>query len=208
MGRLRRDSFSVRSSNPLPAKGKRGARGIRTLVAGYPANRISRSRERGAEPGTGGHRVFRIPSVRASRGRRRHPRWDSVGTRFGSAWTVQSARGTHTHTGGNPKQSRPGDRTLVCASILSFHRTSCTLARWLPEARDRGRRALGDETGPNLGCDSRPCRRPSLAPPDRRPPRTKVGVGIARSIACNAGFGIRLATGSATRCRSPIRVIR
>ena len=37
-----------------------GARGIRTLVAGYPTNRISRSRERGAKPGTEGHRVFRF----------------------------------------------------------------------------------------------------------------------------------------------------
>ena len=33
---------------------------IRTLVAGYPTNRISRSREGGARTGMGGHRVFRF----------------------------------------------------------------------------------------------------------------------------------------------------
>jgi hypothetical protein len=40
--------------------------------------RISRSGERGAGRGTGGHRVFRIPARRARLGRGGHPRWDSV----------------------------------------------------------------------------------------------------------------------------------
>jgi hypothetical protein len=39
---------------------KAGARGIRTLVAGYPTNRISRPSEQGARWGTDGHYVFPV----------------------------------------------------------------------------------------------------------------------------------------------------
>lgn len=64
---------------PTPTRTRRGTaghgerdktrRGIRTLVAGYPSNRISRPWDRSAGPGMDGHRGFRTPSPRAPRGR-------------------------------------------------------------------------------------------------------------------------------------------
>lgn len=62
---------------------KYGARGIRTLEAACTTYRISKSREPGARRGTGGHLVFKIAEVGALRGRRRHPRWNSVGAANG-----------------------------------------------------------------------------------------------------------------------------
>ena len=70
-------------ANPLSYKGFGGARGIRTLDPSYPGYRISRSPERCARQGTPGHLIFRTASVRAPRGMRGNPRWDSVGTRDG-----------------------------------------------------------------------------------------------------------------------------
>ena len=61
-----------------------GARGIRTLVASYPANRISRSREPGAGRATGGHRVFKIAGSR-HRGAR-------GGTRLGAPLGLRRGR--------------------------------------------------------------------------------------------------------------------
>jgi hypothetical protein len=78
-------------------------------VAGYPTNRISRSRERGAEAGTRGHRVFGISSLRAPRGRRRHARWVCVGTRIVCVWRTQWARGAHIQASTRP--SNPGQVT-------------------------------------------------------------------------------------------------
>ena len=57
-----------------------GARGIRTLDTSYPVYRISKSPEECAGGCTGGHPVFKIPLMRAPRGRRGHPRWDSIGS--------------------------------------------------------------------------------------------------------------------------------
>ena len=71
------------SRNMLLHKGFGGARGIRTLDPSYPGYRISRSPERCARQGTPGHLIFRTASVRAPRGMRGNPRWDSVGTRDG-----------------------------------------------------------------------------------------------------------------------------
>jgi hypothetical protein len=85
--------------NPLYCKGNAEREGFEPSIPLDAVYRISRSRDGGAGPGTDGHRVFRIPSLRASRGRRRHPRWGSVGTRFGRARTVQSARGALTREG-------------------------------------------------------------------------------------------------------------
>jgi hypothetical protein len=68
-----------------------GARGIRTLVAGYTTSRISRSQESGAEPGTRGHRVFRNPVTEGTT--RQQRRTEADRSRFG-LWHQRSHQGT------------------------------------------------------------------------------------------------------------------
>jgi hypothetical protein len=120
-----------RRAKPLIRYRQSGARGIRTLVAGFPTNRISRPRELGAGRGMGGHRVFKIEVSRAPRGRPRHPHWDSVGSGAGAG-------------GGHFER---GKRANACNDIACV-KTSCNCAS-AQAARHSHRTALHSRSSPS-----------------------------------------------------------
>src|ERR1700680_340111 len=78
----------VNTAKFLVLQGETGARGIRTLVAGFPTNRISRPSERRTGKGMSGHSVFEIEVKGAPQGRLGHPCWDSVGSGVSAFWVL------------------------------------------------------------------------------------------------------------------------